>query len=119
MYKDDKDTDSSNPSNDEYYYFDSDAQFTQSFNDTNLLRYLKSKNTRKDILKKFEIYKEVIKKHQNDFDKLKHDKKYSDSPFDGNKDLFIVRKFMAYKNATLLSIKIKMEKKLLKVFKLQ
>ena len=94
-----------NTTNYDYIYLEKDAQSTQNFDEIGLENYLGSKNTSKDIVKKFDIFKKIVEKHQADFNLIKNDKRY-----EGNQDekLFFIKKYLTSKNATLFRLSNKL-----------
>ena len=54
-----------------YLYYEKDGQPFEPLSDTELSNYLKQESTSRDIIKKFEIFKRIVEKHQKDFDKIR------------------------------------------------
>ena len=99
----------------EYLHYEKDGQPYNALNETELLNYLSNKSTSKDIIKKFEIFKRIVEKHQKDFDEAK---KLNNgfgpmgyNNMDGNKAFFI-KKFLISKNAILF----RLSNKLIQIF---
>ena len=70
-----------------------------------------SKNTSKDIIKKFDIFKHIVNKHLPDFEKLKREKFINTIVNDGNSTmsrLFFVKKYLVSKNAILFRLSNKL-----------
>ena len=99
----------------EYLHYEKDGQPYNALNETELQNYLSNKSTSKDIIKKFEIFKRIVEKHQKDFDEAKKinngfgPKGYNN--MDGNKAFFI-KKFLISKNAILF----RLSNKLIQIF---
>jgi len=99
----------------EYLHYEKDGQPYNALNETELQNYLSSKSTSRDIIKKFEIFKRIVEKHQKDFDEVKKLKDEfapnSLNNIDGNKAFFI-KKFLISKNAILF----RLSNKLIQIF---
>ena len=111
MSKDQNDQDLANTNNYDYIYLEKDAQSTQNFDEIGLENYLGSKNTSKDIIKKFDIFKHIVNKHLPDFEKLKREKFIHPIVNDGNSTmsrLFFVKKYLVSKNAILFRLSNKL-----------
>ena len=67
MNKDQNEQDLANTNNYDYIYLEKNAQSSQNFDEIELENYLASKNTSKEIIKKFEIFKHIVNKHLKDF----------------------------------------------------
>lgn len=76
----------------DYIYIDKNAKTSQNFDEIGLENFLSSKKTSRQIIQKFELFKQVVKQHQNDFSNIQ-----SKSTFSENNTLFFVRKFMITK----------------------
>ena len=76
----------------DYIYIDKNAKTSQNFDEISLENFLSSKKTSRQIIQKFEVFKQVAKQHQNDFSNFQ-----SKSPFTDNNTLFFVRKFLITK----------------------
>ena len=76
----------------DYIYIDKNAKTSQNFDEISLENFLSSKKTSRQIIKKFEVFKQVAKQHQNDFSNFQ-----SKSTFTDNNTLFFVRKFLITK----------------------
>lgn len=76
----------------DYIYIDKNAKTSQNFDEIALENFLSSKKTSRQIIQKFELFKQVVKQHQNDFSNIQ-----SKSTFSDNNTLFFVRKFMITK----------------------
>ena len=116
MVKDSNESDLANTNNYDYIYLEKDAQSSQNFDEIELENYLASKNTSKDIIKKFDIFKQIVNKHLNDFEKVKKEK-YVNNAMTYNNDsvinkLFFVKKFFIGKNAVLF----RLSNKLIQIF---
>ena len=116
MVKDSNESDLANTNNYDYIYLEKDAQSSQNFDEIELENYLASKNTSKDIIKKFDIFKHIVNKHMNDFEKVKKEK-YVNNAMTYNNDsvinkLFFVKKFFIGKNAVLF----RLSNKLIQIF---
>ena len=116
MVKDSNESDLANTNNYDYIYLEKDAQSSQNFDEIELENYLASKNTSKDIIKKFDIFKHIVNKHLNDFEKVKKEK-YVNNAMTYNNDsvinkLFFVKKFFIGKNAVLF----RLSNKLIQIF---
>ena len=116
MVKDANEADLANTNNYDYIYLEKDAQSSQNFDEIELENYLASKNTSKDIIKKFDIFKHIVNKHLNDFEKVKKEK-YINNAMTYNNDsvmnkLFFVKKFLISKNAVLF----RLSNKLIQIF---
>ena len=111
-----KDESDENTSNYDFIYLEKDAQSSQNFSEIELANYLASKNTSKDIIKKFDIFKHIEKKHSKDFEDVKKIKFVNDAPAynsDGvTKKLFFVKKFLISKTAVLF----RLSNKLIQIF---
>ena len=99
----------------EYLHYEKDGQPYNALNETELQNYLSSKSTSRDIIKKFEIFKRIVEKHQKDFDEVKKLKDEfapnSLNNMEGNKAFFI-KKFLISKNAILF----RLSNKLIQIF---
>ena len=98
----------------EYLHYEKDGQPYNALKETELQNYLSNKSTSRDIIKKFEIFKRIVEKHQKDFDelkKLKDNFAYMNLNMDGNKAFFI-KKFLISKNAILF----RLSNKLIQIF---
>jgi polo-like kinase 1 len=116
MNKDQNEQDLANTNNYDYIYLEKNAQSSQNFDEIELENYLASKNTSKDIIKKFEIFKHIVNKHLKDFEEVKKQKFINNS---GNymndgviNKLFFVKKFLVSKNAILF----RLSNKLIQIF---
>ena len=76
----------------DYIYIDKNAKTSQNFDEISLENFLSSKKTSRQIIQKFEVFKQVAKQHQNDFSNFQ-----SKSTFTDNNILFFVRKFLITK----------------------
>ena len=76
----------------DYIYIDKNAKTSQNFDEISLENFLSSKKTSRQIIQKFEVFKQVAKQHQNDFSNFQ-----SKSTFTDNNTLFFVRKFLITK----------------------
>ena len=76
----------------DYIYIDKNAKTSQNFDEIGLENFLSSKKTSRQFIQKFELFKQVVKQHQNDFSNIQ-----SKSTFSDNNTLFFVRKFMITK----------------------
>lgn len=76
----------------DYIYIDKNAKTSQNFDEIGLENFLSSKKTSRQFIQKFELFKQVVKQHQNDFSNIQ-----SKSTFSENNTLFFVRKFMITK----------------------
>ena len=76
----------------DYIYIDKNAKTSQNFDEIGLENFLSSKKTSRQIIQKFELFKQVVKQHQNEFSNIQ-----SKSTFSENNTLFFVRKFMITK----------------------
>ena len=100
----------------EYLYYEKDGQPYTPLNDEELSNYLKNENTSKDIIKKFEIFKRIVEKHQKDFDDLRELKNefipinYNNN--EGYNKVFFIKKFLISKNAVLF----RLSNKLIQIF---
>ena len=111
MSKDQNDQDLANTNNYDYIYLEKDAQSTQNFDEIGLENYLGSKNTSKDIIKKFDIFKHIVNKHLSDFEKVKKEKFTNTVVSDANSTmsrLFFVKKYLVSKNAILFRLSNKL-----------
>ena len=111
MSKDQNDQDLANTNNYDYIYLEKDAQSTQNFDEIGLENYLGSKNTSKDIIKKFDIFKHIVNKHIGDFEKVKKEKFANNVPngSDGQMSrLFFIKKYLVSKNAILFRLSNKL-----------
>ena len=92
------------------------AQSSQNFDEIELENYLASKNTSKDIIKKFEIFKHIVNKHLKDFEEVKKQKFINNATTYNNdgvvNKLFFVKKFLISKNAILF----RLSNKLIQIF---
>ena len=99
----------------EYLHYEKDGQPYNALNETELKKYLSNKSTSRDIIKKFEIFKRIVEKHQKDFDEVKKQLKDDFAPIslnmDGNKAFFI-KKFLISKNGVLF----RLSNKLIQIF---
>ena len=120
MNKDQNDQDLANTNNYDYIYLEKDAQSSQNFDEIELENYLNSKNTSKDIIKKFDIFKHIVNKHLQDFEAVKKEKFINNATTYNNDSvmnkLFFVKKFLISKNAILFRLSNKLiHKKLFKM----
>jgi polo-like kinase 1 len=116
MNKDQNDQDLANTNNYDYIYLEKDAQSSQNFDEIELENYLNSKNTSKDIIKKFDIFKHIVNKHLQDFEAVKKEKFINNATTYNNDSvmnkLFFVKKFLISKNAILF----RLSNKLIQIF---
>ena len=102
----------------EYLYYEKDGQPYAPFNDSELSNYLKKESTSRDIIKKFEIFKRIVEKHQKDFDKIRQLKNvfipinFNFNNNEGNNKIFFIKKFLISKNAVLF----RLSNKLIQIF---
>ena len=112
MNKDQNDQDLANTNNYDYIYLEKDAQSSQNFDEIELENYLNSKNTSKDIIKKFDIFKHIVNKHLQDFEAVKKEKFINNATTYNNDSvmnkLFFVKKFLISKNAILFRLSNKL-----------
>ena len=116
MNKDENEQDLANTNNYDYIYLEKNAQSSQNFDEIELENYLASKNTSKEIIKKFEIFKHIVNKHLKDFEEVKK-QKFINSATTYNNDgvvnkLFFVKKFLISKTAILF----RLSNKLIQIF---
>jgi polo-like kinase 1 len=114
--KDSNEQNLANTNNYDYIYLDKNAQSSQNFDEIELENYLASKNTSKEIVKKFDILKHIVNKHMKDFEEVKK-QKFINSPTVYDKDnvenkLFFVKKFIVSKNSVLF----RLSNKLIQIF---
>ena len=114
--KDQNDQDLANTNNYDYIYLEKNAQSSQNFDEIELENYLASKNTSKEIIKKFEIFKHIVNKHLKDFDEVKKIKFVNNATTYNNdgvsNKLFFVKKFLISKTAILF----RLSNKLIQIF---
>ena len=114
--KDQNEQDLANTNNYDYIYLEKDAQSSQNFDEIELENYLASKNTSKDIIKKFDIFKHIVKKHIKDFEEVKKIKFINNATTYNNEGvinkLFFVKKFLISKTAVLF----RLSNKLIQIF---
>ena len=116
MSKDPNDENVTNANNYNYIYLEKDAQSSQNFDEIELENYLASKNTSKDIVKKFDIFRHIVKKHTKDFEEVKKLKFINNATTYNNEGmnnkLFFVKKFLISKTAVLF----RLSNKLIQIF---
>jgi len=116
MNKDQNEQDLANTNNYDYIYLEKNAQSSQNFDEIELENYLASKNTSKDIIKKFEIFKVIVNKHLKDFEEVKKKKFINNATTYNNEGvsnkLFFVKKFLISKTAVLF----RLSNKLIQIF---
>ena len=116
MNKDQNEQDLANTNNYDYIYLEKNAQSSQNFDEIELENYLASKNTSKEIIKKFEIFKVMVNKHLKDFEEVKKQKFINNATTYNNdgvvNKLFFVKKFLISKNAILF----RLSNKLIQIF---
>ena len=116
MNKDQNEQDLANTNNYDYIYLEKNAQSSQNFDEIELENYLASKNTSKEIIKKFEIFKHFVNKHLKDFEEVKKQKFINNATTYNNdgvvNKLFFVKKFLISKNAILF----RLSNKLIQIF---
>ena len=100
----------------EYLYYEKDGQPYTPLDDTELDNYLKNESTSRDIIKKFEIFKRIVEKHQKDFDEIKDLKNVfipvNFNNIEGNNKVFFIKKFLISKNCVLF----RLSNKLIQIF---
>ena len=100
----------------EYLYYEKDGQLYTPLDDTELDNYLKNESTSRDIIKKFEIFKRIVEKHQKDFDEIKESKNVfipvHFNNIEGNNKVFFIKKFLISKNCVLF----RLSNKLIQIF---
>ena len=100
----------------EYLYYEKDGQPYTPLDDTELNNYLKNESTSRDIIKKFEIFKRIVEKHQKDFDEIKDLKNVfipvNFNNIEGNNKVFFIKKFLISKNCVLF----RLSNKLIQIF---
>ena len=100
----------------EYLYYEKDGQPYTPLDDTELNNYLKNESTSRDIIKKFEIFKRIVEKHQKDFDEIKDLKNVfipvNFNNIEGNNKVFFIKKFLVSKNCVLF----RLSNKLIQIF---
>ena len=116
MNKDSNEQNLANTNNYDYIYLERDAQTSQNFDEIELENYLASKNTSKDIIKKFDIFKHMVNKHIKDFEEVKK-MKFINNATTYNNDgiinkLFFVKKYLISKTAILF----RLSNKLIQIF---
>ena len=116
MNKDQNEQDLANTNNYDYIYLEKNAQSSQNFDEIELENYLASKNTSKEIIKKFEIFKLIVNKHLKDFEEVKKQKFINNATTYNNEGvvnkLFFVKKFLISKTAILF----RLSNKLIQIF---
>ena len=116
MNKDQNEQDLANTNNYDYIYLEKNAQSSQNFDEIELENYLASKNTSKDIIKKFEIFKHIVNKHLKDFEEVKKQKFINNATTYNSEGvvnkLFFVKKFLISKSAILF----RLSNKLIQIF---
>jgi polo-like kinase 1 len=116
MNKDQNEQDLANTNNYDYIYLEKNAQSSQNFDEIELENYLASKNTSKDIIKKFDIFKHMVNKHEKDFEEVKKQKFINNATTYNNEGvvnkLFFVKKFLMSKTAVLF----RLSNKLIQIF---
>ena len=116
MNKDQNEQDLANTNNYDYIYLEKNAQSSQNFDEIELENYLASKNTSKEIIKKFEIFKHMVNKHLKDFEEVKKQKFINNATTYNSEGvvnkLFFVKKFLISKNAILF----RLSNKLIQIF---
>ena len=116
MNKDQNEQDLANTNNYDYIYLEKNAQSSQNFDEIELENYLASKNTSKEIIKKFEIFKVIVNKHLKDFEEVKKQKFVNNATTYNNEGvvnkLFFVKKFLISKTAILF----RLSNKLIQIF---
>ena len=100
----------------EYLYYEKDGQLYTPLDDTELDNYLKNESTSREIIKKFEIFKRIVEKHQKDFDEIKESKNVfipvHFNNIEGNNKVFFIKKFLISKNCVLF----RLSNKLIQIF---
>ena len=116
MNKDQNEQDLANTNNYDYIYLEKNAQSSQNFDEIELENYLASKNTSKEIIKKFEIFKHIVNRHLKDFEEVKKLKFVNNATTYNNEGvsnkLFFVKKFLISKTAILF----RLSNKLIQIF---
>jgi len=100
----------------EYLYYEKDGQLYTPLDDKELDNYLKNESTSREIIKKFEIFKRIVEKHQKDFDEIKESKNVfipvHFNNIEGNNKVFFIKKFLISKNCVLF----RLSNKLIQIF---
>ena len=100
----------------EYLYYEKDGQLYTPLDDIELDNYLKNESTSREIIKKFEIFKRIVEKHQKDFDEIKESKNVfipvHFNNIEGNNKVFFIKKFLISKNCVLF----RLSNKLIQIF---
>ena len=100
----------------EYLYYDKDGNLCLSLLNSQLNDYLKDNSTSKDMVKKFEIFERINKKHKSQFDEMLK-KKDEFIPFyfsskDGEKNSIFIKRFLSSSNCVLF----RLNNKLIQIF---
>ena len=105
-----------NPENNEYLYYERDGKLTLSLSNLQLKEYLDNENTSKDMIKKFEIFKRILEKHNKNFKEVLN-KKNEFIPFnymdkEGERNSIFIKRFLASRNGVLF----RLNNKLIQIF---
>ena len=105
-----------NPENNEYLYYERDGKLTLSLSNLQLKEYLDNENTSKDMIKKFEIFKRILEKHNKNFKEVLN-KKNEFIPFnymdkEGEINSIFIKRFLASRNGVLF----RLNNKLIQIF---
>ena len=100
----------------EYLYYERDGSLSISILESDLDDYLNDNNTGRDMIKKFEIFKKINKKHKSEFDEL-FEKKNEFIPFyfiskAGEKNAIFIKRFLSSKTGVLF----RLNNKLIQIF---
>ena len=104
------------PEENEYLYYDRDGTLCLSLLENQLYDYIKNNSTSRDMVKKFEIFERIHKKHKSQFDELLK-KKDEFIPFyftskEGEKNSIFIKRFLSSRNCVLF----RLNNKLIQIF---
>ena len=105
-----------NPENNEYLYYERDGKLTLSLSNLQLKEYLDNENTSKDMIKKFEIFKRILEKHNKNFKEVLN-KKNEFIPFnymdkEGERNSIFIKRFLASR----IGVLFRLNNKLIQIF---
>ena len=100
----------------EYLYYEKDGSLFMSLSQSQLDEYLKDENTSRDMIKKFEIFKRINRKHKLEFDEMLKMKNefvpFNFSNKGGERNSIFIKRFLSSKNGVLF----RLNNKLIQIF---
>ena len=100
----------------EYLYYEKDGSLFLCLSQSQLDEYLKDTNTSRDMIKKFEIFKRINRKHKNEFDELlKMENEFIPFNFsskEGERNAIFIKRFLSSKTGVLF----RLNNKLIQIF---